>query len=167
MSYALVALMGRDQQVFATSAGRFRPTESRPARLRLIQQIGYRGLTLALVIERRSSGLPAERDPVVSLVPRPLVLPELVRKDASLDMQAAGGAAPEGGTILDEAYKSAERILTLEQRFPFILVPAPTAVLDSSYTPIGNRYGAAGQSLVRPLSRRAGARPAGNPGRSG
>ena len=140
VSYALVALMGRDQQVFATSAGRFRLTgvPAGAASLR-IQQIGYRGLTLALVIERRSSGLPAERDLVVSLVPRPLVLPELVSQgDACLDMQAAGGAAPEGGTILNEAYKSAERILTLEQRFPFILeYQRSTAVLDSSYTPIG------------------------------
>lgn len=140
VSYALLVLVGRNQQVFATEGGRFRLTglPAGPASLR-VQQIGYRGVTLPLRIERRAADQPPGEELVVTLVRRPLVLPELIsRGDACLRMQEAGGAAPEGGTILDEAYKNAERILTLEQRFPFVLkYQRSTATFDSSYVPIG------------------------------
>jgi hypothetical protein len=139
VGYALVALLGGAQRAFANATGRFTLTgvPAGAASLR-VQQIGYRGVTLALVVERRATRLPGEQELVVTLVRRPLVLPELVaRGDACLGMRHAGGAAPEGGTILDEAYKNTERILTLEQRFPFVLdYQLSVTVLDSSYTPI-------------------------------
>ena len=139
VSYALVGLVGRSQQGFASEAGRFTLTNvPAGAALLRIQQIGYRGVTLTLVVVRRAASLPGAQELVVTLVRRPLVLPELVAHgDACLGMQQAGEAAPEGGTILDEAYKNAERILALEQRFPFVLdYQLHVTVLDSSYTPI-------------------------------
>lgn len=140
VSYALVALVGRNQRVFATATGRFVLTgvAAGTASLR-VQQIGYRGVTLPLVIEQRGARLPAERELIVALVQRPLVLPELVTEgDACIGMQEAGSAAPEGGTILDEAYQNAERILALEREFPFVLdYQRSTATFDSSYAPTG------------------------------
>ena len=139
VSYALVALVGRDQQVFASTGGRFTLTgvPAGAASLR-VQQVGYRGVTLALLVDSRADGRAAEPDLVVSLARRPLVLPELVAQgDVCLGMQEAGGAAPEGGTILDEAYKSAERILTLEQKFPFVLqYQRLRSTFDSLYAPM-------------------------------
>ncbi len=168
VSHALVSLVGGDQQMFATAAGRFTLTGVGPGAASLrVQQIGYRAVTLALTIERQPPGLPAGRELVVRLVRRPLVLPELVAQgDACLGMQEAGGAAPEGGTILDEAYKNAERILALERKFPFVLeYQLSTTVLDSGYALVGGevdtvrrdsrRYAPyrAGRVLDRPGSR--------------
>jgi hypothetical protein len=75
----------------------------------------------------------------VSMRRRVLVLPELVALgDACPGMREAGTLAPEGGTILEEAYHNAERILTLERAFPFLLhYQLGTTILDSSYGRIG------------------------------
>jgi hypothetical protein len=139
VGYALVEMPGRGQPVFATSAGRFRLTGvlPGPADLR-VRQIGYHPVTLRLRVES-GTGAGASAELTVSMRRRPLVLPELVALgDACPGMREAGALAPEGGTILDEAWQNAERILTLERAFPFVLhYQIGTTILDSGYVMIG------------------------------
>ena len=140
VGHALVELAGGRQQVFASSTGRFRLTGvgTGLAGLR-VRQIGYHPVTLQIRVEDGRGAAPAEL--AVSMRRRALVLPELVALgDACPGMREAGALAPEGGTILDEAYQNAERILTLERAFPFVLhYQLGTTILDSSYLRIGGR----------------------------
>jgi hypothetical protein len=140
VGYALVELSGRGQQVFATSSGRFRLAGAGTGLVGLrVRQIGYHPVTVRLRVETdpRSGASPAEL--TVWMRRRPLVLPELIALgDACPGMREAGALAPEGGTILEEAYQNAERILTLERAFPFVLhYQLGTTILDSSYVRIG------------------------------
>jgi hypothetical protein len=140
VGYALVELAGGRQQVFAGATGRFRLTGvgSGPAGLR-VRQIGYHPVTLDLRVEAEARAGTAPVELAVSMRRRALVLPELVaRGDACPGMRDAGALAPEGGTILEEAYQNAERILTLERAFPFVMhYQLGTTILDSSYVRIG------------------------------
>jgi hypothetical protein len=140
VGYAFVELSGRGQQMFATSAGRFRLAGAGTGLVDLrVRQIGYHPVTVRLRVETdpRSGASPAEL--TVWMRRRPLVLPELIALgDACPGMREAGALAPEGGTILEEAYQNAERILTLERAFPFVLhYQLGTTILDSSYVRIG------------------------------
>lgn len=142
VGYALVELVGLNQRVFASSAGRFRLSGVPPGRADLlVRQIGYHPVTLPL----RVAGEPGAGAPPVELTValrrRPLVLPELIALgDACPGMREAGALAPEGGTVLQEAYQNAERILTLERSFPFVLhYQLGTTILDSSYQRIGGQ----------------------------
>ena len=137
VEYALVELAGGRQQVFAGSTGRFRLTGVGSGLVGLrVRQIGYHPVTLEVRVETEGAA-PVEL--AVSMRRRALVLPELVAPgDGCPGMRDAGALAPEGGTILEEAYQNAERILTLERAFPFVLhYQLATTILDSSYLPIG------------------------------
>ena len=140
VGYALVELLGRSEQVFATAAARFRLTRvgPGPADLR-VRQIGYHPVTLRLRVEPEASADVSPVELTVSMRRRPLVLPELMAEgDACPGMREASALAPEGGTILEEAYQNAERILSLERSFPFVLhYQLATSILDSSYVRIG------------------------------
>ena len=139
VGYALVELLG-GQQVFANATGRFRLTGvgAGPAGLR-IRQIGYHPVVLRLRVEAETRADAPAVELTVSMRRRPLVLPELLAQgDACPGMREAGALAPEAGTILDEAYQNAERILTLERAFPFVLhYQLGTTILDSGYARIG------------------------------
>lgn len=142
VGYALVELLGGGPQVFATSAGRFRLTGVGTGLTGLrVRQIGYHPVVLRLRVEAEARAGPAPVELTVSMGRRPLVLPELIAQgDGCPGMREAGALAPEGGTILDEAYQNAERILTLERAFPFVLhYQLATTVLDSSYARIGGQ----------------------------
>lgn len=70
----------------------------------------------------------------------PVVLPEVVvRGDVCSGTEALAGTA-EGGTVIDEAIKNAERILVLEKSYPFRAVFEQTAVqFDSGQLQAGNQ----------------------------
>ena len=137
VGYALVILVGKDQRIFAGENGRFTLTglSSGTAVLR-VQQIGYRAVTLTLSVDSRPG--PGEATPglVVSLERQPLVLPPIVVEGA-----ACAGAEPgndETGTVLDEAFRNAERLLTLERAYPFSTTyQRVTTLLDSTYSRTG------------------------------
>ena len=139
VGYALVEVVG-GQQMFASSTGRFRLSGvgTSPVVLR-VRQIGYHPVTLPLRVETESRAEARAVELTVLLRRRALVLPELIaRGDACPGMREAGALAPEGGTILEEAYQNAERILTLERAFPFVLhYQLGTTILDSSFLRIG------------------------------
>ena len=140
VGYALVELAGGRQQVFASSTGRFRLTGVRTGLVGLrVCQIGYHPVTLGLLVEAETGAGAAPAELAVWMRRRALVLPELAaRGDACPGMREAGALAPEGGTILEEAWQNAERILTLERAFPFVLhYQLGTTILDSSYVRIG------------------------------
>lgn len=140
VGYALVELLGRGPPVFANSAGRFRLSGVGAGLIGLrVRQIGYHPLVLRLRVEAEARAGPVPLELILSMRRRPLVLPELVAQgDVCPGMREAGALASEGGTILDEAYQNAERILTLERAFPFVLhYQLFTTVLDSGYATIG------------------------------
>ena len=140
VGYALVELSAGSRQVFATSAGRFRLTGVVTGTVGLrVRQIGYHPVSLRLRVEAEAGGGGTPDELTVWMRRRPLVLPELIAPgDACPGMREAGALAPEGGTVLEEAYQNAERILALERAFPFVLhYQLGTTVLDSSHVRIG------------------------------
>jgi hypothetical protein len=140
VGYALVELLGGGEPVFATAAGRFRLTGVRPGLVDLrIRQIGYHPLILRLRVETGAAAGAAPAEFSVSMRRRPLVLPDLITQgDACPGLREAGALAPEGGTVIEEAWQNAERIHTLERAFPFVLhYQLVTTVLDSSFGRIG------------------------------
>ncbi len=132
VGYALVVAVERDQRVFAGEAGRFTLTglSSGFTTLR-VQQIGYRAITISLILDTRSPVVPGSPGLVIRLARQVFVLPELVVRGDVCD-----GGAPMGeeGTILDEAFKNADRLLTLEREYPFRgSFQRVTTLLDSDY----------------------------------
>ena len=159
VGYALVELLGGGTPVFATSAGRFRLTGVGAGLLGLrVRQIGYHPLVLRLQVIAEARAGAAAVELTLSMRRRPLVLPELIAQgDACPGMREASVLAPEGGTILDEAYQNAERILTLERAFPFVLhYQLFTTVFDSSYATIGGEVDTIRRDSRTLLSYRAG-----------
>ena len=142
VGYALVVLLGRDQQIFTSGSGRFSLTNLAGGRARLrVRQIGYRAQTLTLEVDI----LPGAGDPspglVVRLARQTVVLPEIsVEAKSCLDLKDVGSTAPEAGTLLNEAFQNAERILALERKYPFVLeFQRVVTLLDSSYNRIDGR----------------------------
>lgn len=142
VGYALVVLVGREQQAFTSESGRFSLTGLLPGRARLrVQQIGYRAQTLSLEIDTRPRAGDESTTLVVRLARQITVLPEVsVEGERCFGMRDLGSTAEEGGTILNQAYLNAERILTLERKYPFILqFQRLVTHLDSAYTQIDGR----------------------------
>jgi len=134
VAYALVIVVGGEQRVFASESGRFVLTGLGSGRLVLrIQQIGYRAAAIPLAVDA-SPGVPSgARGLEVKLVRQPVVLPDVVvQGDVCTGTEALASSA-EGGTVIDEAVKNAERILVLERSYPFRAVFEQTAFqLDSA-----------------------------------
>ncbi|MGQ0702122.1 MAG: carboxypeptidase-like regulatory domain-containing protein [Gemmatimonadales bacterium] len=128
VGYALVVLDGGNQRVFASEAGRFSLSglASGPVTLR-VQQIGYQGVALRLVLDTQAAA-PAAL--TVSLVRQPFVLPDVIVSDGCPNAELGAG---ESGTILDEAFKNAERLLTLQQNYPYrSSMEQVTVILDAN-----------------------------------
>lgn len=140
IGYALLVLASRNQRVFASELGRFTLTGLTSGRATLrVQQIGYRPATLTLAVDTHGEAAPTSPGLVIRLVQQPLVLPEIVVQGTScssmVELSAASGS---GSTIFDEMFKNAERILTLEREYPFVLkFQRVVTFLDSTYTRLG------------------------------
>jgi hypothetical protein len=142
VAYALVILVGKDQQAFASESGSFSLTNLGTGRTRIrVQQIGYRAQTLNLDVDTRPDPGDASPGIVVRLTRHALVLPEVsVEAKGCLGMLDAGSNAQEGSTLLGEAFQNAERILALERKYPFVLeFQRVVTLLDSAYNRIDGR----------------------------
>jgi hypothetical protein len=139
VSYALVRVVGGDQRVFASEAGRFTLTGlSAGTRALRIQQIGYRAVTMSVRVDTRAEPAPRTHELVVTLAPQPFALPAIVVQGD----RCAGAQTGEGetGTILDEAFRNAERLYALQQAYPFqVTYERVTTLLDSTYSTTGGR----------------------------
>lgn len=139
VGYALVIVVGGEQRVFASESGRFILTGLASGRLVLrIQQIGYRAVTLPLAVNAGEAAPAGALGLEVRLARPPVVLPEVVvRGDVCSGTEALASTA-EGGTVIDEAVKNAERILVLEKSYPFRAAFEQTAFqLDSGHQQVG------------------------------
>ena len=130
VSYALIIVVDGDQQVFAGESGRFTLSGLRGGNVTLrVQQIGYRPVRIIVPAKARLAGAPPL---VIALARQPVVLPEVVVRGNVCNGVEELAEAAEGGSILDEAFKNAERILALERSYPFIVsFQRLTTVLDS------------------------------------
>jgi hypothetical protein len=119
VGYALVILVERGLRMFASEGGRFSFTglASGPVTLR-IQQIGYRAVTLSLNLDT-SPGTPVGAlGLAVRLAKEVVVLPEIiVEGDICSGARERSGDAVDG--VLGEIFKNAERLLTLQEDYPF------------------------------------------------
>ncbi|HEV8356350.1 MAG TPA: carboxypeptidase-like regulatory domain-containing protein [Gemmatimonadales bacterium] len=139
VGYALVILVDKDQRIFARESGRFTLTglSSGTAVLR-VQQIGYRAVTLTLSVETRPEPGAGGPGLVVSLERQPFVLPQIVVEGAACAGAELG--ADETGTVLDEAFRNAERLLTLERAYPFqVAYQKIITLFDTSSARAGGR----------------------------
>ena len=129
VGYALVLVMGTEQRVFASESGRFSLAGLSGGRRTIrVQQIGYAARTLSVQLD--VDGPPAGGPGLeVTLTRRPVLLPEIVVQGDVCSGVEAIGASPEEGSILDEAFKNAERVLTLEKSYPYRFSYALTKVL--------------------------------------
>jgi hypothetical protein len=120
VGYALVVVVGTEQRVFASESGRFVLSGLASGRLVVrITQIGYRAVTLALAVNASDAPPGGAPGLEVRLARPPVVLPEVVvHGDVCSGTEALAGTA-EGGTVIDEALKNAERLLVLEKNYPF------------------------------------------------
>jgi hypothetical protein len=134
--YALVGVVGSELQVFAGESGRFTLSGLRGGALTLrVQQIGYRPARITLTDRERSGGAASV---MVTLARQPVVLPEVVVRGHVCSGVEALEQEAEGGSILDEAFKNAERLLALERSYPFLMAfQKRVTILDS----LGERTG--------------------------
>jgi hypothetical protein len=139
VGYALVVVAGHEQRVFATESGRFTLSGLGGGTISLrVQQIGYRAVNLILSLDARSGAAVSPPGLVVTLARQPFVLPPIVVQG---DV-CAGASSAEGetGTILDEAFRNAERLLSLEHAYPFRVTYQKAVInLDTTYTRTGGR----------------------------
>lgn len=140
IGYALVILVERGHRVFASEGGRFTLTGlvSGSATLR-IQQIGYRAVTLSLSLDASSGNPTGAPGLVVRLARVVFVLPEIVVEgDVCTAVRERSEDLTEG--ILGEMFKNAERLLTLQQDYPFQeTYQEATASFDSTGALAGGR----------------------------
>jgi hypothetical protein len=134
VGYALVIVVGRDQQVFAGESGRFTLTGLGRGEVTLrVQQIGYRPVRITVPLARDRATLLT-----IDLARQPVVLPEVVVHGSICTGVEQLGADAEGGSILDEAFKNAERLLAMERSYPFrVAFQRATTILDSNRQRVG------------------------------
>jgi hypothetical protein len=137
VGYALVVVANHQQRVFATEAGKFTLDGLGGGMLALrVQQIGYRPANLTVSVDVRTGTGGGSPGLVVSLARQPFVLPPIVVQGDECAGEETGG--DETGTILDEAFRNAERLLTLQKAYPFrVTYQRATTLLDSSYSRTG------------------------------
>ena len=139
VGFALAIVAGKEQRVFANEAGRFQlhGLSSGVTVLR-VQQIGYDGVTLRLEIDA-GPGTSARPGLVVTLSRHALVLPEIVVVG---DVCTAASQSPKQETegILAEIFKNAERLLALQEDYPFQeTYQEATATFDSAGSVVAGR----------------------------
>lgn len=138
VGYALVVLVESNQRVFAGESGRFTLTglNSGKATLR-VQQIGYRAVSLALHLDATPGAPLGSPGLVIRLSRQAFVLPEIVvQGDVCSGAEAL--STGESGTILDEAFKNAERLLSVQQSYPYRgAFQRVTMILNASYERTG------------------------------
>ncbi|HEU5217674.1 MAG TPA: carboxypeptidase regulatory-like domain-containing protein, partial [Gemmatimonadales bacterium] len=142
VGYALIQVVGTDQRVFASESGRFTLTGlvSGLAALR-VQQIGFRAVTLSLQVNAAPESGAGAPGLEVILTRRAVVLPEIVVHGDVCTGSEALGTSPMEETILDEAFKNAERILAMEKSYPFRGAFQQTLVpLDGAQREAGDRW---------------------------
>jgi hypothetical protein len=129
VGYALITLVEKDERSFATEAGRFTFSGIGEGRLTLrITQIGYRSRSLAILVDTRAAG---SGTLTVTLVRQPLQLPEVLTQSDECPLSAGQDGEGESGTVLDEAFRNAERMLAVQRAYPYRSTFAHvTAVLD-------------------------------------
>ena len=134
VSYALVMVVGKDQHVFAGESGRFTLTGLGRGDVTLrVQQIGYRPVRITVPITPGPAALLT-----IELVRQAVVLPEVVVHGSVCTGVEEMGADAEGGSILDEAFKNAERLLAMERSYPFrVAFQRATTILDSTRQRVG------------------------------
>jgi carboxypeptidase family protein len=137
VGYALVVVTGHEQRVFATESGKFTLTGLGGGTLALrVQQIGYRAVSLTVSVDARSGAGAGTPGLVVTLARQAFVLPQIVVQGDFCT--GAPSAEEETGTILDEAFRNAERLLTLERAYPFRVTYQKSIMkLDSTYSRTG------------------------------
>ena len=112
VGYALVIAEGVGR-VFASEAGRFSLGGLPEGRLSLrVQQIGYRSVTSQLLVKTREG---AGASLTIRLTRQPLVLPSLSAR--APDCRSEG--AESEGTLIEEVFKNAERLLVLQKDYPY------------------------------------------------
>lgn len=134
VAYALVIVVDQDQQVFAGESGRFTLTGLGRGEVTLrVQQIGYRPVRITVQLAR------GRATPVsIVLARQAVVLPEVVVHGSVCSGVEELGADAEGGSILDEAFKNAERLLAMERSYPFrVAFQRATTLLDSIRQRVG------------------------------
>jgi hypothetical protein len=134
VAYALVIVVDADQQVFAGESGRFTLTGLGRGEVTLrVQQIGYRPVRITVQMGRdRASSV------AIVLARQAVVLPEVVVHGSVCTGVEELGTDPEGGSILDEAFKNAERLLAMERSYPFrVAFQRATTILDSTRLRVG------------------------------
>ncbi len=129
VGWALVTLVEKDERSFATEAGKFSFSGLGAGRFTLrITQIGYRSRSVPLVVE---AGPDTSGALVVLLVQQPVQLPEVVTRSDECPVSAEPEGSGESGTILDEAFRNAERMLAVQRPYPYrSRFHHVTAVLD-------------------------------------
>lgn len=134
VGYALVIVVGREQQVFAGESGRFTLTGLGRGEVTIrVQQIGYRPVRITLPLARERTTLLT-----VDLARQAVVLPEVVVHGSICTGVEELGTDAEGGSILDEAFKNAERLLAMERSYPFrVAFQRATTILDSTRQRVG------------------------------
>jgi len=138
VGYALVVLVDKNQRVFASESGRFTLTGLGTGRTTLrVQQIGYRAVTLTLSIDAAPGAPAGAPGLLVRLTRQAFVLPEIVVQgdicSGAEELSAAGS-----GTILDEAFKNAERLLSVQEAYPYRgAFQRVTMILNAAYERTG------------------------------
>jgi len=129
VGYALVTLLEKDERSFASEGGRFSFSGVGTGRITLrITQIGYRSRSVPLAVTPQAG---AGRGLVISLEPQPLQLPDVVAQSDDCPVAALANGSTESGTILDEAFRNAERMLAVQRAYPYrSRFHHVTAVLD-------------------------------------
>ena len=134
VAYALVMVVDKEQQVFAGESGRFTLTGLGRGEVTLrVQQIGYRPVRITVQMA-------GDRTTAVSIVlaRQAVVLPEVVVHGSVCTGVEELGTGAEGGSILDEAFKNAERLLAMERSYPFrVAFQRATTILDSTRQRVG------------------------------
>lgn len=131
LSYALVTVVRLDRRSFANERGAFAIAGLKPGPERLrVQQIGYAPLELNLMLVDPGKDAAAVDQLIITLGARVQVLPDLVVTAADIrtyrqpESCVAPANALTGGSaqlVIDQAVTNADRIVALEQDYPFIV----------------------------------------------
>ena len=132
IGYALVILGERGQRVFASESGRFTLAGLASGSVTLrVQQIGYRAVTLSVSLDASPGSPTGAPGLVVRLTRQVVVLPEIVVEgDVCSGVRERSADLTDG--ILGEMFKNAERLLALQEDYPFQeTYQEATALFDS------------------------------------